>query len=130
VADSTRLFAIMASDYMQDVFFPPLMQRLLKLAPRSSIQAILPDLGRLHQDLETGPVDLAVGFFTNLAPIPRSVGLFRDSLRCAVPQAKYGRRKARRPPDRGRRHQAARHDALDQDGRAGGQDEELIEANA
>jgi len=92
-ADSTRLFAIMASDYMQDVFFPPLMQRLLKLSPRSSIRAILPDLGRLHQDLETGPVDLAVGFFTNLAPTLRSVGLFRDSLWCAVPQAKYGRRK-------------------------------------
>jgi hypothetical protein len=34
-------------------------------------------------------------------------------------------RQARRPSDRGSRRQAPRHDAVDQEGRAGGQDEEL-----
>jgi ketol-acid reductoisomerase len=37
-------------------------------------------------------------------------------------------RAARRAPDRGSRRQAARHDALDQEGRAGRQDQELSAA--
>ena len=92
-AEATRLFSIMASDYIQAVFFPPLMQRFLVQSPKSSIRVIQPDLDRLHHDLESGPVDLAIGFFTHLAPTLRSVGLFRDSLFCALPRAEFGRRR-------------------------------------
>jgi DNA-binding transcriptional LysR family regulator len=93
-AEASRLFSIMASDYIQSVFFPPLMQRFLVQSPKSSIRAIMPDLDRLHRDLESGPVDLAIGFFTNLAPSLRSIGLFRDSLVCAVPRTRFGQRRS------------------------------------
>lgn len=91
--EAARLYSIMASDYVQAVFFPSLMQRFLVQSPKSSIRAILPDLRRLHRDLESGPVDLAIGFFTNLAPTLRSVGLFRDSLLCALPRAEFAKRR-------------------------------------
>lgn len=93
-AEATRLFSIMASDYIQAVFFPVLMQRFLIQSPKSSIRATLPDLSRLHRHLESGPVDLAIGFFTNLAPTLRSVGLFRDRLVCALPRAEFGKRRS------------------------------------
>lgn len=93
-SDTSQLFSIMASDYIQTIFFPPLLQRLLTQSPKSSIRATMPDLSRLQKDLESGSVDLAVGFFANLAPTLRSVGLFRDRLWCAVPNAGFGRRKA------------------------------------
>lgn len=93
-AEASRQFSITASDYIQSVLFPPLIQRFLLQSPKSSIRALMPDLDHLHRDLESGPVDLAIGFFTNLAPSLRSVGLFRDSLVCALPRAKFGNRRS------------------------------------
>jgi hypothetical protein len=72
----------MASDYVQAVFFPALMERTLAEAPMSSIRAILPDLGRFHRDLENGRLDVAFGYFTDSGAdsaigwaFSRSVGL-------------------------------------------------------
>jgi DNA-binding transcriptional LysR family regulator len=78
----------MASDYVQAVFFPALMERTLAAAPLSSIRAILPDLGRFHRDLENGRLDVAFGYFTDLGPTLRSVGLFHDRLVCVLPKAR------------------------------------------
>jgi DNA-binding transcriptional LysR family regulator len=85
---ATRQFALMASDYVQAVFFPALMERTLAEAPLSSIRAILPDLGRFHRDLENGRLDVASGYFTDLGPTLRSVGLFHDRLVCVLPKAR------------------------------------------
>ena len=48
-AESSKLFAIMTSDYVQMVLFPALLKRTLSQSPRSSIRIVSPDLVRFAE---------------------------------------------------------------------------------
>ncbi|MCB8875307.1 LysR family transcriptional regulator [Acidisoma silvae] len=78
-SDSIRTFRIAAGDYATAFLLPPLMRRLLREAPLIDLR-VMPvnrtDVGRL---LNTGAVDLVIGWFDHLPPDLSRQLLVRDS---------------------------------------------------
>ena len=79
-------FVIAATDYIECLLVPVLMERIHKLAPGVDITFIQPDEPLAEQLLEEGNIDLALGFHEAIAPSPRlrQEVLFDDELICLV----------------------------------------------
>jgi DNA-binding transcriptional LysR family regulator len=65
-AKSQRPFSFAMSDVGEMVFLPRLLERLRGLAPGSSIRSVTSIPSVLERDLETGEVDLAIGYFPDV----------------------------------------------------------------
>jgi DNA-binding transcriptional LysR family regulator len=80
---SERVFRIQSTDIAQVTLLPKLMQRLKRIAPSVAI-----NLGRITPDtpklLESGDLDLAVGFIPPLGAGFCQQRLFKDRFVCAV----------------------------------------------
>ena len=72
------------SDVGQMVFLPKLLSFMHKEAPGASLRVCPIPLQQPGTELASGEVDLAVGFFTNLAAGFRQSPLFRESYSCVV----------------------------------------------
>jgi DNA-binding transcriptional LysR family regulator len=59
-------FTLALSDVGEMVFLPRILDRLQALAPLTSIRSVTPPPRELRQGLETGEIDLAVGYFPDL----------------------------------------------------------------
>ena len=62
--DVTFTFAL--SDVGEMVFLPRVIERLQRLAPNASVRSVTPAPGELRYGLETGEIDLAIGYFPDL----------------------------------------------------------------
>lgn len=63
---STRPFTFALSDVGEMVFLPKLLERLRSHAPNASIQSVSMPPDELAEGLESGDVDLAIGYFPDL----------------------------------------------------------------
>jgi len=63
-ANVTFTFAL--SDVGEMVFLPRLLERLRSLAPLASLRSVSPPPSELREGLETGEIDLAIGYFPDL----------------------------------------------------------------
>ena len=59
-------FTVALSDVGEMVFLPRILERLRSLAPLASVRSVTPPLSALREGLETGEIDLAVGYFPDL----------------------------------------------------------------
>jgi DNA-binding transcriptional LysR family regulator len=81
---TTRRFNIYMSDVGQMVFLPKLLAFMSDKAPSASLRACPIPLEHPGAALASGEVDLAVGFFTNLAAGFRQSIVFRERYVCVV----------------------------------------------
>lgn len=66
-ADTERLFTITTSDIGVFVFVPPLLRALRAQAPRASLRCVTMHHRQLHEALDRGDVDVAIGYFPDLS---------------------------------------------------------------
>ena len=59
-------FTFALSDVGEMVFLPRILESLQTLAPLASVRSVSPPPGELRKGLETGEIDLAVGYFPDL----------------------------------------------------------------
>jgi DNA-binding transcriptional LysR family regulator len=64
---STRPFTFALSDVGEMVFVPKLLQRLRAMAPRAPIRSVSMPPQQIAEGLENGDIDLAIGYFPDLA---------------------------------------------------------------
>ena len=77
-----RPFSFALSDVGEMVFLPRLLERLRALASNSMIRSLSMPPSQLAQDLESGEVDLAIGYFPDLlVPVRKGVA----GLDCPIP---------------------------------------------
>jgi DNA-binding transcriptional LysR family regulator len=81
---SERLFTLYMSDIGQTVFLPPLLAHLGKHAPGLSVRVSPIPTQHPGTSLESGDVDLAIGFFTNLDAGFRQRYLFTERYVCVA----------------------------------------------
>lgn len=62
--DATLTFAL--SDVGEMVFLPNIIERLQRVAPHASVRSVTPTPSDLRYGLETGEIDLAIGYFPDL----------------------------------------------------------------
>ena len=77
--NSPRTFRLQGTDYVEAVLLPPLMQRMLSIAPKIKIIYRPPAPTQLAADLEQGHLDMGIGYIPNPMPNLRAQLLFRDS---------------------------------------------------
>jgi DNA-binding transcriptional LysR family regulator len=78
-ATSDRTFRIYMSDVGQMVFLPRLLERLAEVAPRVNIHTVQVPASRMRDmALESGEVDLAMGYFENFDGSFRQQMLFEE----------------------------------------------------
>jgi DNA-binding transcriptional LysR family regulator len=65
-ATTQRTFTFAMSDLGEMVFMPQILKRLRKLAPRATVRSVAASAAQIERGLETGEVDLAVGYFPDL----------------------------------------------------------------
>ena len=63
---STATFTFALSDVGEMVFVPRILDSLQKLAPLASVRSVSPPPNELRQGMESGEIDLAVGYFPDL----------------------------------------------------------------
>jgi DNA-binding transcriptional LysR family regulator len=61
---NTLTFAM--SDLGEMVFMPKILRRIRKLAPRAFVRSVAASAAQIERGLETGEIDLAVGYFPDL----------------------------------------------------------------
>jgi DNA-binding transcriptional LysR family regulator len=83
-ATSTRGFRFYMSDLGQIEFLPPLVERVLRVAPGARLEAVALDPEDIGDALAAGALDLAVGFLPGLGPPVRRRALFRDPYLCLM----------------------------------------------
>jgi DNA-binding transcriptional LysR family regulator len=66
-ANASGTFAFALSDVGEMVFLPRILERMQKLAPMASIRSVSLPPPQLRHALENGEVDLAIGYFPDLA---------------------------------------------------------------
>jgi DNA-binding transcriptional LysR family regulator len=64
---STATFTFALSDVGEMVFLPRMLERLHQLAPLATVRSVSPPPNELRHGLETGEIDLAIGYFPDLA---------------------------------------------------------------
>jgi DNA-binding transcriptional LysR family regulator len=65
-ATANVTFALALSDVGEMVFLPRILERIQRLAPLASLRSVSPPPSELREGLETGEIDLAVGYFPDL----------------------------------------------------------------
>ena len=65
-ATANVTFTIALSDVGEMVFLPKVLERLQSLAPLASLHSVSPPPRELREGLETGEIDLAIGYFPDL----------------------------------------------------------------
>jgi DNA-binding transcriptional LysR family regulator len=75
-AETRKTFTLCMSDIGEIVFLPALTRVLLEEAPHASLNAVYTDPATLIDAMETGSVDLAVGYFPDL----QTAGLYQQQL--------------------------------------------------
>jgi DNA-binding transcriptional LysR family regulator len=66
-ADTTqRTFTFAMSDLGEMVFMPKILRRIHQLAPRAAVRSVAASPSHIERGLETGEIDLAVGYFPDL----------------------------------------------------------------
>lgn len=73
-----RRFVIAASDYVELVLLPPLLQRIAKEAPGIRLDVVPWGLHDVPGSLARGEVDLMIGYYARVPPAHRSEGLFTE----------------------------------------------------
>src|SRR5216110_1353128 len=63
---TARTFTLAMSDLGEMVFMPKILGRIRQLAPRASVRSVAASATQIERVLETGEVDLAVGYFPDL----------------------------------------------------------------
>lgn len=66
-ATSTATFTFALSDVGEMVFLPKILERMRHVTPAASVRSVSPPPNDLRYGLETGAIDLAVGYFPDLA---------------------------------------------------------------
>jgi len=61
-----RTFTFAMSDLGEMVFLPKILKRLRERAPRAAIRSVAASAAHIERGLETGEIDLAVGYFPDL----------------------------------------------------------------
>jgi DNA-binding transcriptional LysR family regulator len=67
-ATTTRVFTFALSDVGEMVFLPKLLERLTRLAPNAAVRSVTLPMSQIEQGLESGEIDLALGYFPDLRP--------------------------------------------------------------
>jgi DNA-binding transcriptional LysR family regulator len=65
-ATTQRTFTFAMSDLGEMVFMPKILKRLRQLAPRAVVRSVAASAPQIERGLETGEIDLAVGYFPDL----------------------------------------------------------------
>jgi DNA-binding transcriptional LysR family regulator len=65
-ATTTHTFSISLSDVGEMVFLPRIVEAMARHAPRASVQSVSLPPAQIERALETGSLDLAVGYFPDL----------------------------------------------------------------
>lgn len=65
-ATARTTFTLALSDVGEMVFLPRILERLQRLAPASAVRSVSPPPSELRAGLESGAIDLAVGYFPDL----------------------------------------------------------------
>lgn len=81
-ATQDRLFRIGASDQAEVAMLPPVLAELRKAAPSSRLTVTHVDRDSVSAMLESGAIDLALGFFPERAGAEKSEILFREEFVC------------------------------------------------
>lgn len=83
---SSRRFVIAATDYMDLLVLPPLIERIAMAAPGIDIHVKRTELPFPESELEHSDLDVVLGFDTILKPAPylRKEKLFDDRMTCVV----------------------------------------------
>lgn len=81
-ATSTRIFRFHMSDIGEVVFLPPLLERLKRDAPGARVETAQYPVGGIRESLETGKIDIALGFMPELGGGIAQRRLFRDRYVC------------------------------------------------
>lgn len=83
VAESDRLFRIMASDYAESTLLPALLDRLRIDAPNVRLDFLTPsDVS--FQDVEKGKIDMAINRFDYLPQSFHQAAVWRDNFACLM----------------------------------------------
>jgi DNA-binding transcriptional LysR family regulator len=61
-----QTFTIAMTDLGEMVFLPKIVRRVRELAPRASVRSVAANAAQIERGLETGEIDLAVGYFPDL----------------------------------------------------------------
>lgn len=64
ITNATFTFAM--TDVGEMVFMPKILRRIRELAPRSTVRSVAASAAQIGRGLETGEIDLAVGYFPDL----------------------------------------------------------------
>jgi len=81
-ASSTRSFTIAMTDIGEIYFLPALMKKLAKVAPGVTISTVRDQTDTLRDEMESGHVDLAIGFLPDLTTGFFQRRLFRQRYAC------------------------------------------------
>jgi DNA-binding transcriptional LysR family regulator len=65
-ATTQRTFTFAMSDLGEMVFMPKILKRLRELAPHATVRSVAASAAQIERGLETGEVDVAVGYFPDL----------------------------------------------------------------
>lgn len=83
LADSDRVFRIMASDYAESTIIPELLSEIRNIAPFISLDILTPS-DVTFQDVEKGKVDMAINRFDYLPQSFHQVNVWRDNFTCLM----------------------------------------------
>jgi DNA-binding transcriptional LysR family regulator len=75
-ANAEREFTVSASDVGELVFLPLLLERLRSASPKSTMRCLSMPPAELREEMTTGGVDLAIGYFPDLT----AAGFFQQKL--------------------------------------------------
>jgi DNA-binding transcriptional LysR family regulator len=65
-ATTDHVFTFAMTDLGEMVFMPKILSRIRKLAPHASVRSVAASAAQIERGLETGEIDLAVGYFPDL----------------------------------------------------------------
>jgi len=83
-ATSTAAFVLTAPGYVENTLIPEVLKRLRSAAPRVSIEVRSVNPEKIHEWLETGEVDIRIGWARDPQSSLRSTTLIRDRFVCLV----------------------------------------------
>ena len=63
---TSHVFTFAMSDLGEMVFMPKILRRIRQLAPRASVRSVAASPRQIERGLETGEIDLAIGYFPDL----------------------------------------------------------------